>query len=212
MWEEIISYFQTSADRWLMMLAQHVQVSLYALLLAVLLAVPAGFVCSRSAFFKKCFTAVSGALRLVPSLAVLLLVLPVMGTGMAPALTALVLLAVPPVLMNTIAGLEGVPAFLVETAEGMGMEERQIWQRVRIPLALPLIMTGVKTAAVEIVASATLAAKIGAGGLGELIFTGIGLFRTEMLVIGGLSVAVLSLLTGVCFDFLERRLFPYKTR
>ena len=90
------------------------------------------------------------------------------------------------------------------------MEERQIWQKVRLPLAMPMILAGLKTAAVEIVASAALAAKIGAGGLGELIFTGIGLFRTDLLLIGGGSVALLSLLTGVLFELLDKLLLKYK--
>ena len=92
---------------------------------------------------------------------------------------ALFLRAPPPILENTIAGLRDVPPFLLETAGGMGMTGRQVWMRVRFPLALPLILTGMKTAAVEIIASATLAARIGAGGMGDLIFTGIGLFRTD---------------------------------
>jgi osmoprotectant transport system permease protein len=145
-------------------------------------------------------------LRVIPSLAVLLLMLPILGTGTAPATLALVLLAIPPILMNTIAGLEEVPDFLLETAAGLGMEEKQIWRRVRFPLAMPMVLTGIRTAAVELVASATLAAKIGAGGLGELIFTGIGLYRTDMLLIGGLSVALLSLSTGLLFGIIEKKI------
>ena len=124
---------------------------------------------------------------------------------------ALVLLAVPPILMNTVAGLSGVPPFMLETAEAVGMTERQVWRQVRFPLAMPMTLTGVKTAAVEIVASATLAAKIGAGGLGDLIFAGIGLYKTDLLLIGGVSVALLSLSTGLIFALLERRALRHTT-
>lgn len=211
MWEQIVTYFQTSSDRFFTMLEDHLRISLLALVAAVVIAVPAGFLCVRYKKTQKFITGLFSVLRVIPSLAVLLLILPILGTGTGPATVALVLLAIPPILMNTIAGLESVPAFLLETADGMGMEPRQKWTKVRIPLALPLILTGVKTAAVEIIASATLAAKIGAGGLGEIIFTGIGLFRTDLLLIGGVTVAVLSLLTGLLFGLVDRRLLKYKT-
>ena len=159
---------------------------------------------------QKIAVAAFSALRIVPSLAILLLMLPVFGTGAVPAVAALVLLAVPPVLMNTISGLKSVSEAVLETAEGLGMEQREIWEKVRFPLALPLILAGIKTSAVEIIASATLAAKIGAGGLGDLIFTGIGLFRTELLLIGGVSVALLSVLTGILFGLLENLILGYK--
>jgi osmoprotectant transport system permease protein len=207
MMAQIMAYFQTSSDRWLTMLTDHVQISLCALLIATMIGVPAGVACVRFAGLKKYITAIFQILRVIPSLAVLLLLLPILGTGRVPATTALVILAIPPILMNTIAGLEAVPGFLLETAEGLGMEEKQVWTKVQFPLALPMILTGMKTAAVELVASATLAAKIGAGGFGDLIFTGIGLYRTDLLLIGGGTVAVLSLLTGFLFVILEKILF-----
>lgn len=210
MWQQIVSYFQTSSDRFLTMLADHLKNSLLALIAAVLIAVPAGFLCVRYRRTQRFITGLFSVLRVIPSLAVLLLILPILGTGPGPAVVALVLLAIPPILMNTIAGLQSAPSFLLETAAGMGMEPRQVWTKVRIPLALPLVLTGVKTAAVEIIASATLAAKIGAGGLGDIIFTGIGLFRTDLLLIGGVTVALLSLLTGLLFGLLDRRLLKYK--
>lgn len=210
MWTQIIVYFQTSSDRWLTMLGDHIRISILSLILAIVIAVPAGFICVRFHCCQKYIMALFGILRVIPSLAVLLLILPVMGTGTAPAMTALVLLAIPPILMNTVAGLEDVSAFMLETAKSLGMEERQVWRKVRFPLAMPLILTGIKTSAVEIIASATLAAKIGAGGLGDIIFTGIGLFKTDLLLIGGISVAALSILTGVLFGVLEKILLKYK--
>ncbi len=211
MLDQILSYFRTSSGRFFTMLAEHLQISALSLLAAVMIAVPAGFLCVRFGKTKKYVTGFFSVLRVIPSLAVLLLILPILGTGTGPAMVALVLLAIPPILMNTIAGLDGTPDFLMETAAGMGMEPGQVWTKVRIPLALPLLLTGIKTAAVEIIASATLAAKIGAGGLGDIIFTGIGLFRTDLLLIGGVTVALLSLLTGLLFGLLDRRLLKYKT-
>ena len=207
----ILNYFQENSGRFWGMLAAHVQVSILALSIAVLIGVPAGFFCVRWKKAQKYITGLFSVLRVIPSLAILLLMVPIMGTGTAPAVVALVLLAVPPILMNTEAGLEGVPPFMLETAEGMGMNPTQVWTKVRFPLAMPMILTGIKTAAVEIVASATLASKIGAGGLGDIIFAGIGLFKTELLLIGGLSVALLSLLTGLIFAIVEKSTMKHRT-
>ena len=194
MYQQITEYFQTSGARFVAMLSAHVRISLCSLLLAVLIGVPAGFLCVRFGRLQRPLTMFFGILRIIPSLAIL----------------ALVLLAIPPILENTVAGFQGVPPFLLETAEGLGMTPKQVWGKVRFPLALPLTLTGMKTAAVEIIASATLAARIGAGGLGDLIFTGIGLFRTDLLLIGGGSVALLSLSTGFFFSLLERIVLKHK--
>ena len=207
----ILNYFQENSGRFWGMLAAHVQVSILALGIAVLIGIPAGFLCVRWKKAQKYITGLFSVLRVIPSLAILLLMVPIMGTGTAPAVVALVLLVVPPILMNTVAGLEGVPPFMLETAEGVGMDPTQVWTKVRFPLAMPMILTGIKTAAVEIVASATLASKIGAGGLGDIIFSGIGLFKTELLLIGGVSVALLSLLTGLFFAIIEKSTMKHRT-
>jgi osmoprotectant transport system permease protein len=209
MWVKIAAYFADSSDRYLTMLADHLKISLLAFLIAAAIAVPAGWLCVRFSRWEKVINGFFGVLRVIPSLAVLLLILPLLGTGTVPAAVALVLLAIPPILMNTAAGLRGVEPFLLETAEAMGMEPNQVWTRVRFPLAMPMVMTGLKTAAVEIISGATLAAKIGAGGLGDIIFTGIGLYRTDLLIIGGVTVAALSLTTGLLFAVIEKVLFPY---
>ena len=194
----ILSYFQENGPRFWGMLGAHVRISLIALVIAVLIGIPAGFLCVRHPRSQKTITGVFS-------------VVPLLGTGTGPAVVALVLLAVPPILMNTAAGLETVPPFMLETADGLGMTGAQVWQKVRFPLAMPMILTGIKTAAVEIVASATLASKIGAGGLGDIIFAGIGLFKTELLLIGGVSVALLSLATGLIFQLLEKKTMKHRT-
>lgn len=210
MYHQIITYFQTNSSRFQEMLTDHIRISLCALLIAVLIAIPTGFLCVRFHHLQKPASTLFGILRIIPSLAILLFMLPVLGTGAAPATVALTLLAIPPILENTVTGLEEVPSFMLETADGLGMTPSQVWRKVRFPLALPLTLTGIKTAAVEIIASATLASKIGAGGLGDLIFTGIGLFRTDLLLIGGISVALLSLSTGFFFYLLEKIILKYK--
>ena len=206
---EIAAYFGTHGASFLTAVREHIVISAASLFLAAVVGVAGGGLCVRFGGLRRAMLAVFQTLRVVPSLAVLLLLIPVMGTGAGPAVTALVLLAIPPILLNTIAGLDGVPEFMLETAAGMGMSRWQIWRNVRFPLAMPMILTGARIAAIEIVASATLAAKIGAGGLGEIIFTGLGLNRTDLLIIGGAAVAILSLASGGVIVLLGKVLFRH---
>ena len=184
--------------------------SLVALAVAALIGITAGVLCVRFRASEKFIMSFFQILRVVPSLAILFLLVPILGTGFGPALVALVILGIPPIIINTVTGLEEVPDFMLETASGCGMTTRQSWLAVRIPLAMPLILTGIKTSLIEIIASATLAAKIGGGGLGEIIFTGIGLSRTDLILVGGLSVAVLSIGAGLLFNLWDRLLLRYK--
>ena len=188
----------------------HIWISLLALFAAALIGIPCGCLAAGLRKGEAFVTAPFEMLRVVPSLALLILLIPVMGTGTAPAAAALTILAVPPVLLNTIVGFRTIPDFMIESARGIGMTEKEVFYRVRIPAALPMVLAGLRTALVEVVASTTLAAKIGAGGLGEIIFTGLGLYRTDLLVLGGALVALLSLASGWGFDLFTRRILKYK--
>lgn len=202
-------YFSENMDSFLISLREHVVISVLAVTAAALIGVGLGYVCVRNKKYERWIVAFFQVLRIVPSLAVLILLIPVMGTGFRPALTALILLAIPPVLMNTVTGFEEVPEFMLETAVSLGMTKKQILWKVEAPLALPMILTGIKTGMVEVVASATIAAKIGAGGLGGIILTGLGLSRMDLLFIGGISVAVLSILAGALLDLVDRLFMGY---
>ena len=151
-------------------------------------------------------TAFAQVLRIIPSLALLFLLIPFIGTGVVPALIALVVLALPPLMINTILGFNEVSPTYKEVGLALGMNQRQLRRQIEIPLAMPYILNGIKLALVEIIASATLATYIGAGGLGTLIFTGLGLYDMSYVVIGGISVALLSLLSMLGFDVLIRRI------
>lgn len=181
-----------------------------SLAIAAIIGIPMGYLASRTVRAESLVSAPFQVLRVVPSLALLILLIPIMGTGPAPAVTALTILAIPPVLLDTIVGFKDVPDFMVEAATAMGMTDREVFWKVRVRLAMPMILAGVRTGLVEVFSSATLAAKIGAGGLGEIIFTGLGLNRADLLVLGGVLVAALSLGCGAAFDMLSRRLVRYK--
>lgn len=204
--QAVIDYFQTYGSDYLMYLAEHLTVSFLAVAVAMLIALPLGAISARFKIFGSISAGFWQTLRIIPSLAILVLLIPFMGTGIKPAVTALTILAIPPILMNTITGFRNVPADVIEAAQGMGMPAGQLFWSIKVPLAMPSIFTGIQTAAVEVIASATLASYIGAGGLGTIIFTGLGLLRQDLLWIGGLSVAALSLGTGWLLSLAEKRI------
>jgi len=184
----------------------HIALALSALAIALLLAVPAGAAVARSPRWREPLLGAFNVARVVPSLAVLALMLPLIGIGFWPALVALALLALPPIAINTELGLRGVPPALVEAARGLGMSESQIRRRVSWPLALPVVFSGIKTATVEVIASATLAAFIGGGGLGEYIVNGLASGDTGQLLEGAIAVGALALAADAALSLIERRL------
>jgi osmoprotectant transport system permease protein len=129
----------------------------------------------------------------VPSLAILFVAVPYLGLGFWPALVALTVLGCPPILINTEAAFRGVDPGVLEAARGMGMTARRILWRIEAPLALPVLVAGVRTAAVDVFASATLAAFIGGGGLGDFIARGFALFEPSIMLVGAIPVAILTL-------------------
>ncbi len=206
----ILEYTTSHSGQILTQILTHIGISLLALIVAAVIGIPLGYLASKSDKAEPIVSAPFEMLRVVPSLALLILLIPVMGTGLAPAVTALMVLAIPPILLNTVVGFRTIPDFMTESARGIGMSEKEVLLKVRIPGALPMILAGLRTALVEVFASTTLAAKIGAGGLGEIIFTGLGLNRSDLLILGGLLVAVLSLAAGGVFDLITRRVLRYK--
>lgn len=210
MWQNIIEYFQSDIGTYLQAIGEHMNISLLSLLAAVMIGIPFGILSTRNKAWYRWVTTVFNTFRVVPSLAVLILLIPIMGTGVKPAMIALMFLGIPPILLNTATAFNTIPEFMIETSMAMGMSRTQSFWKVKIPLAAPLMLTGIKTAMVEIIASATLAAYIGGGGVGNIIFTGLGLNRADLLLIGGITVAILSLLANVMMSGLEKYLLRYK--
>ncbi len=171
----------------------HVQLSLAALIIGSGVGLPLGVYVARGRRFATQALSLMSSLRVIPSLAILFLAVPYLGLGFFPALIALAILACPPVLINTDAGIRNVDGAVMEAARGMGMDERQMFWRVEVPLALPVMVAGVRTAAVDVFASATLAAFIGGGGLGDFIARGFALFDLPIMLVGAIPVAILTL-------------------
>ena len=208
--QQIIDYLINNWSDILKLTLQHIDISLISIVFAMIIAIPLGIFSTRCRSLTRLFKGIFGTLRIIPSLAILILCIPIMGTGLKPAVTALAILAIPPILINTTLAFQTLPEPVLETAFAMGMGKWRTFFVVKLPLAFPLIFAGIKTAVVEVIASATLATYIGAGGLGNLIFTGLGLMRTDLLIIGGASVGLLSLLAGYLLNLLDHRITRYK--
>lgn len=184
---------------------EHVGLSLLAIALSAGIALPAGLAIGHTGRGEAIATAVAGLGRAVPSYALLILFVPFLGLGFASALPALVLLAIPPILVNTVAGLRDVDPETVQAGRGMGMTEGQVLRQVEIPAALPAIVAGLRTSAVQVVATATLAALVAGGGLGRYIVDGFATQRDDRILAGAVLVALLAFGTERLLTLAQRR-------
>ena len=190
-------------------LVEHLQVSGAALAVAMLLALPVAFLLGHQRRGGALAVGVANASRAVPTFAVLVLLAATpVGFGNRATIVALVLFAVPPLLTNAYVGVRDVDPEVREAARGMGMTGMQLLRRVELPLALPLVAAGVRTAAVQVVATATLAAYVGGGGLGQFINEGFARGDRPETAAGGVLVAALALVVELLLALLQRRLSP----
>ncbi|MCQ4210955.1 ABC transporter permease [Streptomyces longispororuber] len=187
-------------------LTQHLVLTVVCLVISCLIALPVALVLGHLGKGGALAVNISNVGRAVPTFAVLVLLLltPLGQYGEGPTVVALVLFAVPPLLTNAYVGMRGVDREVVRAARGMGMTGRQMLLRVEAPLALPMILTGVRIAAVQLVATATIAALAGGGGLGRIITAGFNLASTPQVVAGAVLVAVFALVVEGLFEIAER--------
>lgn len=187
-------------------LGEHVYYSLLALVLSVAIAVPVGLVTGHTGVGGFLTTSLANFARALPTIGLLFLIVLLAGIGLIPVVSALVALAVPPILVNTHEGVRGVEPGLRDAALGMGMRGHQVLFKLELPLAAPLILIGVRTAAVQVVATATIAAYVGVGGLGRYIFDGQDRQDLTMMLAGSLLVVLLAVVTTLLFAGLRRLL------
>jgi osmoprotectant transport system permease protein len=185
-------------------LGTHLELSLLAVLIGVVLCVPLGVMASRSRLASVYALNAVGIARAIPSIAILFLAYPLLGLGFKPSLVALAILACPPILINTNIGFREVDPALREAAYGMGMNVWQVLKTVEFPLALPVIIAGIRTATVDVIASAALATFIGGGGLGDYISQGLLSGKSTIILVGALPIALLTLSAEVILGGLER--------
>jgi osmoprotectant transport system permease protein len=188
---------------------EHLWLVSVSIVMAIVLAVPAGVLLTRAESSRRWAMAAINILQTIPSLALFgfLLPIPVIGgIGQRTAIVALIIYALLPIARNTLVGILGVDAGVRESAIAMGMTDRQLLWQVEIPLAFPTILAGVRTATVATVGTATIAAAIGAGGLGNFIFRGIAMVDTATILAGAIPAAAMALLADEVLGWFERRL------
>jgi osmoprotectant transport system permease protein len=203
-WQFIVAH----PDRFFSALLTHVTLSAAALALATAIALPTGVWLAGTRRAASIAIATANVGRTLPSLAVLALVMPLLGTGFLPSLFALTLLALPPILLNSYTGIRQVEPEIVDAARGMGMTRGEIIRKVELPIATPVIFAGIRTAAVQVVSGAVLAAYIGGGGLGDFITAGIAMMALPQLLVGAIPATLLALGADQLFGRLQRALTP----
>jgi osmoprotectant transport system permease protein len=188
--------------------AQHILISIWAVLVGTLVAIPLGIFLNRKRGLAKPIIAVAGIIQTIPSMVLFGLAMPLFGIGVKTGLIVLILYAILPILQNTYIGIQKIDHHYVEAAKGMGMSNFQVLFNIELPLALPVIIAGIRISTVYIISWATIAALIGAGGLGDLIFTGLQTYNYNMILSGALPACFLAIISGALIGLLQKAVAP----
>lgn len=202
------NFFAEYGMQMLRLTGQHLYISVISLGLGILVAVPLGIALTRAGKFASFVIGLASILQTIPSLALLALMIPIFSVGLLPAIVALFIYSLLPILRNTYTGMTGVSPSLIDAGKGMGMTEMQLIRKVELPQAAPVIMAGIRLSGTYVIAWATLAAFIGAGGLGDFIFSGLNLYIPELIVGGTIPVTILALIVDYLLGRLEKMVTP----
>lgn len=204
-----LNFFQYAYSRrsyLIKLIAEHIGISLSATLIASLFGLPLGIYLTRNKSASRFVFPIINSVQTIPSIALLGALIPLMGIGIWPALVALFLYALLPIVRNTYTGIMGVNSHLVEAAKGIGLTSYQVLKNVELPLAMPVILSGVRTALVIVIGTTTLAALIGAGGLGGPIFRGVSTVNTNLLLLGAIPSALLAIVADSLLTKVEKKI------
>ena len=207
-WQQLVEQTQLRWGEVLEATFVHIQLVFFSMIIATILAVTLGIVVTRVPWLKTIVLGGTGVLQTVPSLALLGFMIPIFGIGVNTAIAALFLYSLLPIMRNTYTGIKDVDNATIEAARGVGMTNMQILFKVELPLAIPVIMAGIRTAAVINVGNATLAAFIGAGGLGDFIFLGITRGIDGLILLGAIPATLLAIVLETFFSAVERWTTP----
>jgi osmoprotectant transport system permease protein len=208
LWEQLVKQFDMRGNDLWYAAFQHIELVLISMAIAIIVSIPLGVAITRLPYLKTWILGGAGILQTIPSLALLGFMIPIFGIGMKTAIAALFLYSLLPIVRNTYTGIQDVDRSIIESAQGMGLTNLQILFKVELPLALSVIMAGIRTATVINVGTATLAAFIGAGGLGDFIFLGITRNIDALVLLGALPAAVLALVLDFLLGFMEQLTKP----
>ncbi|EZX23834.1 ABC transporter permease [Mammaliicoccus sciuri] len=204
----MIEFLQVNGNELLQKTLEHFYISLLALLLAMIVAIPLGILLTRTKKLAKVVLSIASVLQTVPSLAVLALMIPFIGVGKLPAILALFIYILLPILNNTYIGINNVDKNVKAAGLSMGMTKFQEMFMIELPLAISVIMSGVRLSSVYAISWATLASFIGAGGLGDFIFNGLNLYQPDLIIGGAISVTLIALIMDFVLSKVELWVTP----
>ena len=203
----IISYYLNNFDRIISALQVHILIFCISLTFSIVIGVAISIFVTQEGRKKigRIILSIMGAAQSVPSLVIIALIFIFVGIGIKPAIIALVIYGLVPIIFNTTSGILSVRQNIIEAARGMGLTQNQLLWKVKIPIALPVIMGGIRSSATIIIGSATVAAVIGGGGLGDFIFIGLKMQRPEMLISGAITVSLLAIIVDHIIAKIEKK-------
>ena len=187
---------------------EHLYISIMALILAMIVAIPLVILLSKKEKLSKVSLTIAGILQTIPTLAILALMIPLFGVGKVTAIIALFIYVLLPILNNTIVGVQNIDRNIVEAGRSMGMTNFQLMKDIELPLALPMVLSGIRLSSVYVISWSALASYVGAGGLGDLIFNGLALYEPEMIIVGTILVTLLALIVDLILAQIEKWIIP----
>ncbi|WP_432414268.1 ABC transporter permease [Bacillus altitudinis] len=206
--DQIIDFLEKNGGELLTKMWEHLYISLIAVVLGIIVAVPLGVILTRMKRGAGFVIGVVNIFQTLPSLAILAFFIPILGVGKIPAIVALFFYSVLPILRNTYTGVQGVNKNLLESGKGIGMTTWEQIRLVELPLAVPVIMAGVRTSTIYLIGWTTLAAFIGGGGLGDYILIGLQLYQPEYIIAGAIPVTILAVIIDLILMKLEKKVTP----
>ena len=204
----LFEYFSQHASELISRGIQHIEITLFAIVIAIIIGIPLGILISYKKLFQKPVLGFANLVQAIPSIAILGFLVPFLGIGEKPAIFMVVLFSLLPIIKNTATGLANIHQDTLEAAKGIGMTSFQVLTKIRLPLALPVIMAGIRISAVTSVGLVTIAAFIGAGGLGYTIYSGIRTNNTAQIVAGAILACILALAVDWIGAFIEKLVTP----
>ncbi len=206
---DAIEFYLENKENYWQCLTEHITLCLISTILCIGIGIPLGYLCAKKEKVAAPIITVLNGLCTIPVIAMFLLLIPVLGLGPVPAVLVLSLYSIVTVIINTRAGIKNVPESVLESARGMGLGNVKICFEIEFPLAMPLILTGVRTAIVGIIAGATLAAYISAGGLGEIVLSGISGMNYGEILLGGGTIVIIVLICDSVISFIQQHYSKY---
>ena len=202
------AFFQEYGGQLISKTIEHFYISIIALLIAIVVAVPLGILLSKTTRTANVVLTIAGVLQTIPTLAVLAIMIPTFGVGKTPAIVALFIYVLLPILNNTVLGVKNIDKNVIQAGQSMGMTKMQLMKDVELPLALPLIISGTRLSSVYVISWATLASYVGAGGLGDLVFNGLNLYQPPMIISAAILVTLLALIVDFLLSLVEKWAVP----